>query len=78
MSEREREHQGEEGGGEGEDRQEKARRSVRIPGRDFAGTNIAGTEEQQTADHRGEDRSYVLDDVQATDAERGDIPRDES
>jgi hypothetical protein len=53
-------------------------RGYRIPGRDFGGTSFASDEREQTADHRGESRDYVVDDVQADPGERRDVPRDES
>ena len=43
---------------------------ARITGRSFAGTSIASTEREQTADHRGESEGARLDDREATDPER--------
>jgi hypothetical protein len=66
--------------GDQEDRSADAKpsRGYRIPGRDFAGTSFASDQQEQTADHRGESRDFVVDDVQAEPGERGDVPRDES
>jgi len=79
---RERESQGDDRAEQGEqgDRSADAKpsRGYRIPGRDFAGTSFASDQQEQTADHRGESRDYVVDDVQAEPGERGDVPRDES
>jgi hypothetical protein len=51
-----------------------------IPGRDFAGTSRASDQQEQTADHRGESREQLADDVVSdpVDQERGLGPRDES
>jgi len=51
-----------------------------IPGRDFAGVSRASDQREQTADHRGESREHMADDVVSdpVDQERGLAPRDES
>jgi hypothetical protein len=55
-------------------------RSEVITGRDFAGTTRASDQNEQTADHRGESRRHMADDVlsEPEDPERGLAPRDES
>ena len=60
---------------------EEQQRGMRVPGRDFAGApSFASNQREQTADHRGDSRAHMMDDVvaDADDEATGRPPRDES